>query len=281
MIIAIHIAISSSLFPALSTGDRPVHYDSQPYRRRRRQLLVVCTCNQDDYWNARRPHFTKVLERIPQLVPAIETHEFMVGHGTNFTCEEAFLRTLLFDEYSDSTSTIDNKNGDTSETILAVKPTIEAYEILYSPGCRRDKLHANNLLLLNHSRKMTDWGEVFHSKDYKCTENDRTMNLYRSNVITDEQEKQCRHGNFIHFPKVVDWAMQIAEYRNESLSTMLRRRRTRDEATAALKQKTKFAALITQTTWKEFYAVDALVRHALCRILTQQRNQQNSNATML
>ena len=124
-------------------------------------------------------------------------------------------------------------------------------------------------------RQIQDWGEVFQSKGFQCDpSNTNAMYTYRSRKLTPSQNERC---NLIHIPEVLKWGERILAARlksghshaNETVISMLTRRRTREEARQILSSKQEFCVLITFTTFQPFYAVDALVRHALLRLLTK------------
>ena len=128
-----------------------------------------------------------------------------------------------------------------------------------------------------NTRSIYDWGEVFHrnTKNNKCNiGNTKTLNTYRSKGgLTQVQNETC---HMLHLPTIIFWAQGIHRKRrkdlgtNETLKEMLTHRLTYEEAKQELKNKTAFCGLVTFTTWKPMYAIDALVRHALCRLLTMQ-----------
>ena len=124
-------------------------------------------------------------------------------------------------------------------------------------------------------RQIHDWGEVFHSKAIECDPSHTdAMYTYRSRKLTPSQNERC---NVIHIPEILAWAERILAERvktghshaNETVMSMLTRRRIREEARQILSSKQEFCVLITLTTFQPFYAVDALIRHALLRLLTK------------
>lgn len=126
-------------------------------------------------------------------------------------------------------------------------------------------------------RHIYDWGEVFSSKRTKCKGGDEdfdTIHTYRSRLLTPTQEQRCTP---IHVPTILHWADRILSTRlkaghthaNETVLSMLTQRRSKDEARQILSNKQDFCVILTLSTFKPFYSVDALIRHALSRLLTK------------
>jgi hypothetical protein len=126
-------------------------------------------------------------------------------------------------------------------------------------------------------RFINNWGEVAWSKKMQCSQKDDSkINVYRSRKLWSlAQEENCA---VVHLPAILPYANGILEHRiqngespaNETLSSLFSNKRTREEARQNLESKDKFAVLITLTTFQPRYSTDALVRHALCRLLTKQ-----------
>lgn len=131
----------------------------------------------------------------------------------------------------------------------------------------------------HNKRHLFGWGEVFHSKDLRCNPRNinyyNTINTYRSRGLTPRQEEDCV---VVHYPNILRWAEAIRLRRveerrsppDESVLSMLTRGRSIDKAKESLQTKQQFCLLVTITTFQPFYSVDALVRHALCRLLSKQ-----------
>ena len=60
---------------------------------------------------------------------------------------------------------------------------------------------------------------------------------------------------------------------NETVLSMLTRRRSPEEARRVLNSKTHFCLIPTLTTMKPQYSVDALVRHAMARLITERHKE--------
>ena len=126
-------------------------------------------------------------------------------------------------------------------------------------------------------RFIRNWGEVASSKLWKCSPDDYSIiHAYRSRQLwTEAQEENCA---VIHLPVIMAYAKSMLKYRiengvsppNETLISLLTHQRTLDEARQSFNFKSKFCIMITMTTFQPRYSTDALVRHALCRLLTKQ-----------
>ena len=89
--------------------------------------------------------------------------------------------------------------------------------------------------------------------------------------------KQIDGCAVVHYPNVIRWAEWIRRKRietgdspvNKTTLSMLTRQHTREEARRALSSKEHFCVLVTLTTMKPEYSVDALIRHALSRLLAR------------
>lgn len=150
----------------------------------------------------------------------------------------------------------------------------------YSMGLHAPPSPLNNPMIRVHNqRNLVQWGEVFSSKSMNCDpmggENYfRKLILYRSRGLTEKQRERCA---VVHYPQILTWADTILKKRietgdspaNETTLSMLTRQFNREEAHKRLKSKKAFCVILTMTTMKPQYAVDALVRHALARLLTE------------
>ena len=125
-------------------------------------------------------------------------------------------------------------------------------------------------------RRYATWGEVASSKRTKCSQDDSNIYTYRSRQLWSvAQEEGCV---VVHPPAILYVLLDILEKRiqaglsptNETMTSSLSRRLTHDQARQSLRSKSSFCILITMTTFQPRYSTDALVRHALCRLLTKQ-----------
>ena len=81
-----------------------------------RRVIYQCTCNENYYWRVdlgRSKQWRRALQRIHDLVPEIETIEFVQTENTTSTCEQSI-----------------------SKDMLRAPP--QAYEIIYSPWYRHN-----------------------------------------------------------------------------------------------------------------------------------------------
>merc|ERR1712194_402776 len=102
-----------------------------------------------------------------------------------------------------------------------------------------------------------------------------TIHIYRSRVLwTKRQADNCPVE---HYPSVIFWALNFLQSRvnagvsptNETILSLLTHRNSWKKARQILDSKSQFGILLTMTTMQPKYAVDSLVRHALCRLLTK------------
>lgn len=240
-----------------------------------RRVIYQCTCTVNDYWNVdlgRGKQWRRALQRIDDLVPEIEVLEFTLDKNSTYTCEDLILKDMT-------------QSGPP-----------DAYEIIYSPWykSRRSNLDLSKWNISEFVetatwntgsssvdgsytvrprgvvRKIEDWGETFDGRGKTCNPTDvSTLHLTHSKRLMTHQRMNC---NVIHVPEQVDWATMIADKRkrNETVRDLLTKRMTREEARTVLDQKEEFAGLIVMSSWKPFYEIDSLVRHALCDLLTEQ-----------
>jgi hypothetical protein len=259
----------------------------------RKRLLFFCHCA-DDPHTSNAKVFSLALERIPHLVPDAHITSHVIraksmdgGKTSDIFCEDEVERLIAQTEQSNSFA------SDVSSHVF--------YTERFSSTCHKlRKMHTSKKVRsmirqqhkLNHSESwiggshlvpypqeipathLRDWGEVWQSKGVSCDPSRiDTLHTYRSKGVTENQHGMC---NMIHVPTIIRWALDIHERRslelvaNETLKEMLTRRLTYKDAKEELEKKDKFAGLVTLTTWKDLYPVDALVRHALCRLLTRQ-----------
>lgn len=179
---------------------------------------------------------------------------------------------------------------------LSIPTSATSIEVIHSSGNGRNVLTLNTTLVgrshepaiwvggmhrpprrTHFQRFINNWGEVAWSKNNQCSQKDDSkINVYRSRKLWSiAQEENCA---VVHLPAVLPYAKRILEGRvqngespaNETLTSLLSNKRTREEARQNLESKDKFSILITLTTFQQRYSTDALVRHALCRLLTKQ-----------
>ena len=228
------------------------------------------------------PSFISALEKISEITPitshTIKTHNKDGERGGGF-CEDEVER-LVVESERDSVAA-----GASSRSFI---------EVFYNHGFDVDCHKRRNVNITTkvlepwirgahlvpfpqevNTRSIYDWGEVFHKNTKVCNITDtKTLHTYRSKGgITQLHNETC---HLLHVPTIIFWAHAIHRKRiqefvtNETLKEMLTRRLTYEEAKQELKNKTRFCGLVTFTTWKRNYPADALVRHALCRLLTMQ-----------
>jgi len=125
-------------------------------------------------------------------------------------------------------------------------------------------------------RHFNYWGEVAWSKGILCSQDDSKIHVYRSRQLWSvAQEENCA---VVHLPAILNYVQVFLHHRiqtglspaNETVLSLLSRRLTRNQARQSLSSKSNFCILITMTTFQPRYSTDALVRHALCRLLTKQ-----------
>lgn len=131
-----------------------------------------------------------------------------------------------------------------------------------------------------HARRyIKNWGEVIFAKEKSCNPSDYdSITMYRSKGLTEKQRRDCA---VVHYPEILGWAETILKGRvetgdspaNETVLSMLTRRRSDEDARRVLDSKTHFCVILTLTTMQPFYAVDALIRHALARLLTEKHTR--------
>jgi hypothetical protein len=144
-------------------------------------------------------------------------------------------------------------------------------------------------------RVINSWGEVASSKSVTCSQDDTKINLYRSRQLWSVAQEGCA---VVHRPAILFFMDRFLKHRiqaglspeNETMTSLLSRRLTHDQARQSLRSKSGFCILLTMTTFQPRYSTDALVRHALCRLLTKQykpcvsvaswKGTQNNNVTV-
>ena len=246
------------------------HHESRISSRPR--LLIFCRCEippENLFYEA----FSIGLKKIPHLVHEIDTHEFYYTKGAAFnaTCKDEIEQLLAQPKYQ------------TVPPPLFEVLINDHFDQCHAPGIinfkassRHDKNWVGGAhIVMNDIKvepiKVSDWGEVFHKGSKSCSD-PKVLNLFRSKGLTDKQDNSC---NILHVPTILRWVVAIRKERNdyekmnETVEQMLTHRLTYEEAMDVLAKKTKFCGLVTFTGWKEMYAVDALVRHALCKLLTK------------
>lgn len=259
------------------------HLHRLSHNNSRPRILIFCHCydptDKKNLFNLfSSPGLSTGVQKIKHLMNAIDVHVFTYIQGAsithNTTCEEEVVSLI-------------EKPRHQGTLPLAVEVFYNSgYEectlpkqISYTYSSPHDNSWVGGAHLVDEQRvvlpiNVQDWGEVFTvNKDrHTCDSSLSTLNIFRSKSLNPHQEENC---NLIHVPTILSWAALINQRRNqlnhlnETLGEMLTRRLTYKEAKEVLEKKTKFCSLITFTTWKEVYSIDAMVRHALCRLLTQ------------
>lgn len=257
-----------------------VRYGRRSIQYTTKRILFFCHCitSNEEELDTYQP-FSKALQKIPNIVNdellSSQVFSFKKGMNATLTCEdeiEAIInkgdnRLLTFEIFYHSGFDQCYKPRQINQSNIINKDQSDI------TSSWKEGAHLVNYTQPVIARNVRDWGEVFGSKRINCNPDDRTtLHTYRSKGITDIQDIKC---NIIHIPTIIRWANVIhikrnqQESINETLEEMLTHQLTYNDARKELLKKTKFTGLVTLTTWKEMYAVDALVRHALCRLLTK------------
>ncbi|KAL7532686.1 hypothetical protein ACHAXR_004781 [Thalassiosira sp. AJA248-18] len=264
-------------------GSNDAHY---------KRVLFFCHCMTAEELDTYQP-FSIALQRVPHLIndELFSSHVFSFKKGMNLThlsCEDEIEKTLMISEHDNASLMVEIFYHSGFDRDCYKPRQIQSKTKINKPRNVHggdDSSWKGGAHLVNHNQELVtrivrDWGEVFNSKNINCDPNDqKTLHMYRSKGITNTQDIKC---NVIHVPTIIRWVNAIRIKRNqhesidETLEEMLTRRLTYDDARREFLKKTKFCGLVTLTTWKEMYAVDALVRHALCRLLT--KNYKNCDA---
>ena len=252
------------------------------------RVIALCTCLEDNEgmdintsiryqpWDVA---FRKIAELMPQLWYA---GRFEVNADIGEHCEDILEQWMA---------------AQLQQAQLAPNATTTVIEVIYNPQCNNTRPLNEALVgqsteaeppnwigggmhppqLTHYQRFFFDWGEVARSKQHKCDPNDvNKIHIHKSRVLwTKDQNRNCA---VVHRPTILIWAEAIRRKRisdgvspqNETVLSMLSRPRTLREAQGIMHSKSKFCVLVTMTTFQPKYAVDALVRHALCRLLTKQ-----------
>ena len=227
--------------------------------------------------------FSIAIQRIPHLMNnEITTHIFSFKKGMNITnyqpsCEDKIENILQLEEKPDTTMVEIFYHSSFNNNCYTPRNIYMSTNHHHNNPRDIDNNWKGGSHLVNKKelsiRTVNDWGEVFHSKHHNCIPTDQsTLHVYRSKGITNTQATNC---NVLHVPTIIRWANAIRhareehDHNNETLKDMLTHQLSYDEAKQELEEKTKFCGLITFTTWQVFYSVDALIRHALCRLLTK------------
>ncbi|KAL7492891.1 hypothetical protein ACHAWT_002162 [Skeletonema menzelii] len=130
--------------------------------------------------------------------------------------------------------------------------------------------------ITHFQRFIKSWGEVASSKSVECSQDNSEIIVYRSRQLWSvAQEEGCA---IVHRPAILFFMDRFLKHRiqtglspaNETMTSLLSRRLTHDQARQSLRSKSGFCVLLTMTTFQPRYSTDALVRHALCRLLTKQ-----------
>ncbi|KAL7528058.1 hypothetical protein ACHAWF_002426 [Thalassiosira exigua] len=244
----------------------------------RKRLIVYCECKLSSEYEF--SSFAQGISRIPQLVQTIDTRVLFYTKGkgieTNSSCEAETEK--LLPQYGT------NRADPSVEVFISANFNTDCYQ-MRAITLRERPLSSNRGTWegsgahLQHIKRelqaitVIDWGEVFNQPNRACSGDSKTINVYRSKWLREERHRSCI---VIHIPTIIRWAHAIQHRReyeagiqNETVGSMLTHRMTYGEAKETLQNKTRFALLITLTTWKSMYSTDALVRHALCNLLSK------------
>lgn len=263
------------------------------------RVMALCACikkgtGEDVKYDPFDVAFTKLSELIPEIEYAGVFRRMQQETSPSSSCEdqiEQWMATRLLQHQQQQR---DTSYADTSHQHTMI-------EVIYTPNyhsvCQTPTRPLNQTLIglsssgppkwiggmhlpsnpTHFQRHLKDWGEVASAKDITCNPRDTdTIHIYRSRVLwTKSQDDNCP---VVHYPSVIFWALHFLQSRvkagvsptNETVLSMLTHRNSWKKARQILDSKSQFGILLTMTTMQPNYAVDSLVRHALCRLLTKQ-----------
>ena len=246
-----------------------------------RRVIYQYTCADNSfwankYWNVdlgRGKQWRRALRRIDELVPEIETKEFIQDETSTLTCEELIVNDMKQsgtpDVYEVIYSLRYNCTQSKLDSLLLSKSDISEYvEIIPWKHGGSDDNAAHVVRKRGMVRIIYDWGETFQGRGEHCNtmKSQKYAREWISGAVSNPNDViaiELSHSkrlmshqqmcNLIHVPEHVDWATIIADYRNTSVQDMLTKRMTKEEARVELRQKEAFAGLITFSTWKDMY----------------------------
>ena len=245
-----------------------------------RRVIYQCTCADNSfwankYWNVdlgRGKQWRRALRRIDELIPEIETKEFIQDEKSTSTCEELILNDMKQsgppDVYEVIYSLRYNCTQSKLDSLLSKSDISEYVEIIPWKHGGSDDNAAHVVRKRGMTRIIYDWGETFQGRGEHCNKmkhqkyavewiSGAVSNPYEVTAIELSHSKRLMSHqqmcNLIHVPEHVDWATIIADYRNTSVNDMLTKRMTKEEARVELSEKEAFAGLITFSTWKDMY----------------------------
>jgi hypothetical protein len=244
------------------------------------RVIALCDCTtttRKEIDPDRAAGFDLALKRLSQLIPEID----YIGWGSDSACEdnvEQWMPTRLLQSAANTTTIIEMIYYDKSScTAKSRSLNAEIVGLSSQRGKWSGGMHYPSYS--THFRRFVrQWGEVNHAAGISCDPLDtQTINAYRSRELWRNEKDQDNTCPVVHEPGVVYWAQHFLQTRildskspkNETLLSMLAGWKSLDEARGALETKSKFCILLTMTTFQPKYATDALVRHALCRLLTK------------
>ena len=252
------------------------------------RFIALCSCTEgtDDSEKERYTPLDWAFRRLSSLIPQIQYTGMIIGGTANSTNCEDFIEKRIHGQLLQRYD---------KEQIVNITTRIEVIYTFNKDGCK-DRWPLNETLVGKSSsiqsswvrgmhipsksthfqRDMHDWGEVAASKQHHCDPSDTSkIHQYRSRELwTEHQHENCA---VVHFPVVMYWANLFHQRQlkdgllgsNDTVLSMLTKRKSYDEAKQILANKEQFAILLTMSSFQPRYAADALVRHVLCRLLNK------------
>ena len=249
------------------------------------RFIALCSCTEGAD-NSEKERYTPLhwaFNRISNLIPHIEYTGMIIGKKHCEDYIEQWIHDKLLQRYD-------------KEKIVNITTRIEVVYTFSNHKECKDRWPLNETLVgksmtkssswirglhipsksTHFQRDMRDWGEVAASKGHRCNPSDTSIiHQYRSRELWTEH--QHGHCAVIHFPAVMYWANLFYQNQlkdgllgsNDTVLSMLTKRNSYEEGKKILANKKQFAILLTMSSFQPRYAADALVRHALCRLLNQ------------
>lgn len=251
-----------------------VDYTLPNKKKLRRRAIYQCTCADNSfwanrYWNidlGRGKQWRRALQRIDELIPDIETREYIQDVNSTFTCEQLIEKDMQQHGEPDAFEVIYSLRYNCTQSKLDLRRiNIDEY-VETIPWNGSDTNAAHIVRKRGNFRIIYDWGETFQGADEHCNTNKQLkyakdwirynpedvtlIELSHSKRLMTHQQLVC---NTIHVPEQVDWATMLADYYNETVEDMLTKRMSREEAIAEIGRKEVFAGLVVFSTWKSMY----------------------------
>lgn len=251
-----------------------VDYTLPNKKKLRRRAIYQCTCADNSfwanrYWNidlGRGKQWRRALQRIDELIPDIETREYIQDVNSTFTCEQLIEKDMQQHGEPDAFEVIYSLRYNCTQSKLDLRRiNIDEY-VETIPWNGSDTNAAHIVRKRGNFRIIYDWGETFQGADEHCNTNKQLkyakdwirynpedvtlIELSHSKRLMTHQQLVC---NTIHVPEQVDWATMLADYYNETVEDMLTKRMSREDAIAELGRKEVFAGLVVFSTWKGMY----------------------------